>query len=437
MDDTPAWELRRVPIVRVLIRPAFRDLVAPALVAVLSALYLWRFVLPLVLAPEAPRADDFQDYLFAARQVAAGGDPYADFDRTHVPWDWSLSSGYLYPPAFAAILVPLTWITNDLAVRLWLFLLQAMVLASFLIIYTTIGRPRRGELLCILAVVTTFFPLAGNLYTGAMNPLIFLLLTTAWAVWRRHKDLECGAALGAAAAMKVIAVGLLPYLAARRHWRALLAFTLVSAAGLAAGFLVTSAPHNWHYFRDMFPHLASGTGYRENQSITGFAIRLCDPQRADLGGAGGWCGHAVAWPAIALLLALLLAAVRRQTRSDLEFALAVTILPLVSSITWSFHLIVLMLPIALLLRRLFETRQVSATGILALLTAWACFAVAPGLHFALILHPLPGLPGMLNLIPSAVSRALAEAQLGGTLVLFALLWKMTRASSPATQTASA
>src|SRR3989442_13017548 len=100
-----------------------------ALIGILLAFYAARFLLPL-LAPQAPRADDFQDYLFAAHQIAAGGDPYANFISNHVPWDWSLSSGYLYPPAFAVTWIPLTWAANDLAVRTWLFLIHPAVMPS-------------------------------------------------------------------------------------------------------------------------------------------------------------------------------------------------------------------------------------------------------------------------------------------------------------------
>ena len=92
--------------------PDPRQLALSALIGILLAFYAWRFLLPLV-GPQAPRADDFMDYLFAAKQITIGGDPYADFIRTHVPRDWSLSSGYLYPPAFAVTLIPFTWVSND------------------------------------------------------------------------------------------------------------------------------------------------------------------------------------------------------------------------------------------------------------------------------------------------------------------------------------
>ncbi|TMF12098.1 MAG: hypothetical protein E6I37_07820 [Chloroflexi bacterium] len=74
--------------------PHPRQVALSAVIGILLAFYAWRFLLPL-LGPQAPRADDFQDYLFAAQQITSGGDPYAGFVRNHVPWDWSLSSGYL------------------------------------------------------------------------------------------------------------------------------------------------------------------------------------------------------------------------------------------------------------------------------------------------------------------------------------------------------
>src|SRR5439155_358975 len=107
-----------MPVRRLLGWPDPGQVALSGLIGILLAFYAARFLLPL-LAPQAPRADDFQDYLFAAQQIAAGGDPYANFIHNHVPWDWSLSSGYLYPPAFAVTLIPLTWVSNDLAVGSW------------------------------------------------------------------------------------------------------------------------------------------------------------------------------------------------------------------------------------------------------------------------------------------------------------------------------
>src|SRR2546427_4323509 len=183
---------------RILGWPHPRQVAVSALIALLLALYVGLYLLP-VLGPHAPRADDFQDYLFAAHQLTSGGDPYANFIRNHVPWDWSLSSGYLYPPAFAITLIPLTWVSNDFAVRIWLFLIQAAVPASLVIVYRVIGTPRRAELLGVVAVLTTFFPLANSVFAGAMNSFLLLLLTGGWACWQRRQDIAGGVLVGIAA----------------------------------------------------------------------------------------------------------------------------------------------------------------------------------------------------------------------------------------------
>jgi hypothetical protein len=395
-----------------------------ALIALLLALYADLYLLPL-LGPHAPRADDFQDYLFAAHQLASGGDPYANFIRNHVPWDWSLSSGYLYPPAFAVFLIPLTWVSNDLAVRIWLLLIQAAVVASLVIVYTVIGRPRRAELLCLVAVMTTFFPLASSVLTGSMNTLLLLLLTGAWAFWQRRKDVLGGVLVGTAAVFKLFPLALLPYLAWRRHWKLLAAVGVTGLAGLLLGLAVTSVAHNLYYFRDMLPHLAAGTGYRENQSLAGFTARICQPSAADAGGGAGWCGRALDWPLVVLLLFIVIRATSRPARSGLEFALAVSALPLISSVTWSFHLVVLILPIALLIRQAF-TGAMSRRAGRFLLVAWLCFSVGPALHYLLIYHPLPQLPGILELLPLGVTRLLGEAYFIGTLIVFGSVWVALR-----------
>ena len=406
-----------IAVRRLLGWPDPRQVALSALIGALLGFYAWRFLLPLV-GPQAPRADDFQDYLFAAQQITTGGDPYANFIRNHVPWDWSLSSGYLYPPAFAVTLIPLTWVSNDLAVRIWLFLIQAAVVASLLIVYSVIGRPRRAELLAIVAVLTTFIPLANTVLAGTMNSLLLLLLTGAWACWLRRRDAASGMLVGAAAIFKLFPAALLPYLAWRRHWKLLAAAIVTGLAGLALGLAVTSIDHNLYYFRDMLPHLAAGTGYRENQSLAGVAARLCDPNTANAGGGAGWCGRLIDWPLVLVLLAIVWRMTSRAVRSGLEFALAVTALPLISSVTWSFPLVILILPIALLVRQALSG-WMSRGQIRLLLAGWVCFSALPAIHYMLIVYPLPHWTGPLDLIPLGITRLVGEAYFIGTLIVFA------------------
>jgi hypothetical protein len=205
----------------------------------------------------------------------------------------------------------------------------------------------------------------------------------------------------------------------------LAAATVTGLAGLGLGLAVTSLDHNIYYFREMLPHLAAGTGYRENQSLAGVAARICDPTTANAGGGAGWCGRLIDWPAVLVLLFIVWRITSRVSRSGLEFALAVTALPLISSVTWSFPLVILVLPITLLIREALSGRMTRGQ-IRALLLAWVCFSAAPAIHYLLIVHPLPHWTGRLDLIPQGITRLVGEAYFIGTVIVFASLWAQLR-----------
>jgi len=163
--------------------------------------------------------------------------------------------------------------------------------------------------------------------------------------------------------------------------------------------------------------LAAGTGYRENQSLAGVAARICDPDTTNAGGSAGWCGRLIDWPAVLVLLTIVWRLTSRASRSGLEFALAVTALPLISSVTWSFPLVILILPIALLVRQAMSGRMPRGQ-IRALMGAWVCFSAAPAVHYLLIVYPLPHWTGVLDLMPQGMTRLVGEAYFIGTLVVF-------------------
>src|SRR5438094_855927 len=286
-----------------------------------------------------------------------------------------------------------------------------------------LGWPDPGQvaLSALIGILLAFyagrFLLPNTVLAGTMNSVLLLLLTAGWASWLRRRDVVTGALVGVAAIFKLFPLALLPYLVWRRHWKLVAALCLTGVGGLAVGLVVTSLDHNIYYFRDMLPHLAAGTGYRENQSLAGFTARICQPSTADAGGSAGWCGRLLDWPLILLLVVVVLRATSRASRSGLEFGLAISTLPLISSVTWSFHLVLLILPIVLLIRLAF-TGALSRVAGRVLIAAWLCFSVLPALHYLLIVHPLPHWPGILDLVPLGFTRFAGEAYFIGTLIIF-------------------
>jgi hypothetical protein len=407
-----------------------RRVLETGLIVLLLAVYGWRFVLPVFTDPH-PQASDFQDYLYAAHQIATGGDPYTSVVDTSQPGAWILSSRYLYPPAFALFLIPLTWLPTDLAIRLWLLLIQAMVLGTLVLVYRVIGAPSRREVLAITAVATTFFPLATSVWTGAMNAVLLLMLATGWALWTRSRDAVSGVVLGAAAVFKVFPALLLPYLAWRRNWRGAFFMGLTGVGGLALGLMVSGWAHNLYYFTQILPHLAAGTGYRENSSLAGLASRICDPSTADTARSAGWCGRAVGSPLELVLVALVALAIARARRPALEFGLVVAALPLLSTVSWSFQLVILIFPIALAVREVMSGR-VSTLERQLLVVAWICFALAPLVHYSLILYSTPQ-SGIGAVLAGIAKWLFDDTYVAGDLLLFGVLWKLARAESSGAQ----
>jgi hypothetical protein len=61
-----------------------------------------------------------------------------------------------------------------------------------------------------------------------------------------------------------------------------------------------------------------------------------------------------------------------------------------------------------------------------LLVAWLCFSVGPALHYLLIYHPLPHLPGILELVPMGLTRLFGEAYFIGTVIIVGSVWVALR-----------
>jgi hypothetical protein len=62
-----------------------------------------------------------------------------------------------------------------------------------------------------------------------------------------------------------------------------------------------------------------------------------------------------------------------------------------------------------------------------LMVAWLCFSAGPAVHYLLIVHPLPDLPGIADLAPRLVTGLLAQTYFIGTVIIVASLWVAVRA----------
>lgn len=288
--------------------------------------------------------EDFGAYMGAARSMAAGGSPYAQFSSTT-----PVMSGFTYPP-FAAILVqPLALLTERQALSVWLALSLVTTLAAAAIV-ARVALPAswpRMELAVLAAIA--FGPVTYNYWHGQINGVIFLLLAVAYWAYVDGRKTTAGVVIGLAAGIKVAPIVLLVLLLRRRWWRASAAMLATLTATIVAGVVVIGTGATRTFLSEVLPTLSRPMGWLYNQSITGVIGRLFDHSVLVVQPTPLWL-IAVCWAGGALILAAAAWVTRPGQRPSAErgaeFGLGVVAMLLAGSLAWYAHFTALLIPLA-------------------------------------------------------------------------------------------
>jgi len=162
----------------------------------------------------------FADYLRAGEGVTS--EPLYD-------------ANFSYPPIFAVGMEPLSALPLGVAAAVW-FLFQVGVLvtsAYFALRLLRAAAVPRAELVLWIALIASSRFLLNNLTHGNVNSLVLMLVLVSADWLGRGACVRAGAALSAAASIKLLPLIFLPMLVARRAWRSVL--------GLGLGLLVCNA----------------------------------------------------------------------------------------------------------------------------------------------------------------------------------------------------
>jgi hypothetical protein len=302
---------------------------------------------------------DFKAYYIAADMLRSGKDFYdvqqqaEEVQARGLPLN---ESYYIYPPLLAIIFVPLTALPMEQAAQVWFFLNMALYALSLVIIWRALKLSRHSAILPLLWILAFLFPPAlFTLYKGQVNIVILLLLAVTYWLSARDRQVLAGLALGVATMIKIIPVLLLPYAFwKRRYALGLTAVATISVLALLGLVIVGAGPHRT-YLASVLPSLAQPRPNPTNQSLGGFlSLLLIQNPYAD-----ALADNPALWKVLTLMgSALLVSGVslvlwhgRGRTRgADLEFALIVATLPLVSNIGWVDLFVLLVLPYAVLLK---------------------------------------------------------------------------------------
>ncbi len=377
---------------------------AGALIVALVAVYLQAHFFWL---SESHEVDSYS-YWFAARAVAAGGDPYdtAALQSAGRQQELRLVASddhppdiypYVYPPPFAGLWRAMTALSPRAAHRVLELTGTLMLGAAMLLLHRVVRPARHGAILFAGFALTLAVngPAVSSTRLGQMNAPLFFAMLLAVEGYQRRALLRSAVALAAAALVKITPVLLLLGWALHDigpRWRA----HVLRVAAAAAGLTLLSLPFApWIHWQQFVAAFGRGIPWQTEYSWWGWLTQHGASHPAHL---------AYRLPLYALGSALLLACAARHMRrvapSDVpvEGAAVATVLGLLlSPLTWQHHFLFFLLPGYAWLARMWAERRLGMTLVLAVLTT-------------LVLLRLPG--AWLLVRPAATLAAFALVTLG-------------------------
>jgi hypothetical protein len=291
---------------------------------------------------------DFDVLWSGAVTLASGHDPYAWVTNE----TFADIRGYIYPPLFALVLAPFTWVLDPAAARWWWLGCGILCAAtSAWLIWRVVPLRAREDRGLVLLISLPLAPvLTWALGVGQPSPELLLLITAAYAALRARRNVAAGALLALGASLKVFPAVLGGYLLLRRRWAAAASAVAVGLGLLAATSLLLGVNLYWTWLGVMSrtQEDRSWVGEPAHISLPAFFTRLFTARTTTT--------PIVAWEPLAQLLIVLsslavLAAAgyaiwRARGRDDVAYALTVVSMLLITPVSGQYNLVIAALPLA-------------------------------------------------------------------------------------------
>jgi len=333
---------------------------------------------------------DFLSFYAAGSIVRHGGHGLYDaatqaaVQRALYPGTLDHATGYPLPVFAAWAFAPLSKLPFGAAYLVWgainLALLATLAAALARHLAPVPPLPRRA----FVAAFALSIPVVTDVVFGQVDLVVLAALLGAWLLLRRDRTAAAGIVLAAVLLKPQFLLGVVPMLAARRQWRALLALAAAGVPLLVVPALVTD-PHA------LLDNLALIARYRAGDDLQVNAALMSNWRGFIVSATGN--GSAWLWAPGALLIAAAAYAIawRRWTAAPAgqAYALAVMLPLLVSPHLHTQSLVLIFIPLAIFLRDQFaasprapaSTREARAATLLlalhaALFVCWLCTAVA-------------------------------------------------------------
>lgn len=266
--------------------PGFGARLGTALLAVITLLHLLVQLPAVSIPPAGSTGRDLEVYHTAAREALARRSPYVPTETRYLHRS---PETYVYPPPFAAAIAPFGALSRAAFFRVWFALLEISLWILCLALARIAGdrRPWAGALLVGPLAFSALLLVSFGF--GQTDLFVFTACALGLLAAVRSRPALAGAAVAAAAAVKIYPVLLLVPLARRFGWRPLAAAAAVLAVTVALSAAWLSLDTYRDFVRFALPVVSAGNLHEENTAPASLLCRLLV--------AAGWVDPALPTPA--------------------------------------------------------------------------------------------------------------------------------------------
>lgn len=267
-----------------------------------------------------------------------------------------LATPLLNPPFFALLIAPLGYLSYASSLWLWSGLSILAGILSILLLQKAldIKEPTLNLTLSLLLALFVYFPTFATLQFGQATLLLLPFALGGWLAARTKAFYTAGFVLGIAASLKPFFVLFLLYFLLRREWRAFFCMCLAIVICALLAFIpfgMQTYINYYHVLQQIYWYASSW-----NASLLGFLLRLFGGEaNTPLLAIPGLANKLFAWTSIILILSLVKfiwprTILSQQQKCDLDFAITLVVMLLISPLAWLYYFPLLLIPIVVLLR---------------------------------------------------------------------------------------
>ncbi|QJW96136.1 hypothetical protein FTUN_3692 [Frigoriglobus tundricola] len=264
-----------------------------------------------------------------------------------------------HPPAAVVVTLPSAALGYGAAHLVWNLLTLPLFLLSVGLIVRDLKIPvQLWSLLPAIVLLLLCGPLYYHLLLGQFNFPVLFLMTVAWVADRRERPGWAGAALGAAACLKLYPLFVFVYFLFAGRRLALITGAMAFLIGNGIALMILGVHEFETYIRDVLPSLSHYQSSSRNVSLNGLWVRLFDPHPGE--GIVPLMPSPVLGQALTLTSRFLIVAIvaraswlaRSVESRDRAFAAAIVGMILVAPFSWTHYFTLLPLPLGLVWTRI-------------------------------------------------------------------------------------